>query len=162
MTTSTSDRFQAIIKAMPLKSLLDIDRLLIAVDYCEQKSQTHTALVGSTVARIMRKCSHVTLPYLESRYRYFTSDTYLIAVPATSAPKNMVPKLIQTRQVAKYFLWICINGRPEAEETLSRFDLYYDSNAQRLGEAGFLFKKPTESLGVGLPQAATPGPSFAS
>jgi hypothetical protein len=162
MATTSTELRQLKISAMPLKSLVDIDRLLIVVDYYEKKSQAHVALVGSTIARIMRQCTYVTLPYLEKRYRFFSSDTYLVAVPASTAPKNMVPKLIQSRELAKYFVWICINGREEVENILGRFDLDYETNDERLSEAGFLFKGPLDHSTTGLPPTATPVPSFVS
>ena len=121
----------------PVSSLPDIDKLLLLADVTLYQGLRSALVISSAITHIVRHGPIISLGYLEGRYRDLDSPTYLLAAPRRLVPAGMHPRLIHNGAKAKYMLWICVNGRAEAERTMLQFDLAdAEDNRLRLKETG--------------------------
>ncbi len=119
----------------PIKTLTDVDRLLIQADGMLLNGRRAAGLIGQAIVHILNEMPHLTIVYLESRYRALASDTFLIAAPI---PVGMRAVGID-RQPKIYHMWIEVNGVREAERVMQQYSIEdADENRQRLAKCGLL------------------------
>jgi hypothetical protein len=63
---------------------------------------------------------------------------------------------MKTRKVARYFLWIALNGEEQAKSMLNRYHLSVEENLERLAHTGFLFNKAVVERQAGQQPLAIP------
>jgi hypothetical protein len=161
--STTHITIPSFINEMPISSLNDVDKLLIAADYTLIDGRCNAGLIGQAIFRISKSLSGISLPYLESRFRFFVSNTYLIAAPLVDVPKGLVALSLTSTEHTKYFLWVCVNGKGEASRTLKRYHTTSEENAERLAETGFLFSHESFRTPKGShQQSATQPPTAAT
>ncbi len=124
----------------PVAHLTDIDKLLVAADTTLYRGRRSALVISAALYRILRD-TRLKLSFLEGRYRFLQSQTYLLAAPKHLAPANTEPRFV-TGGRAKYWLRICVNGFDEADLTMMKCDLVDTAmNLARLNDTGFLRHK---------------------
>lgn len=125
----------------PLNNLNDIDKLLIIADNTLYDGHRSAAIIGQAHVQIMRAHKHISFTYLERRYRFLGSQTYLLAAPAVKLPPGITARHLHTKKRTKYYVWIGVNGPIEANASMKGFGLLDQAdNLEKLDQAGFLVK----------------------
>lgn len=127
---------------VPLQTANDVDKLLIIADAIRYNERRSMVPISSAILRIIDVTPYG-LRYLEGRYRALQSDTFLIGMPGKDAPANVEIRLKNRKM--PYWIWVGINGRPEANAQLSRLGITYAENLDRLGKTGFMNLKKSRN-----------------
>jgi hypothetical protein len=127
----------AIFDRAPIEKIDDIDRLLTVADNILLNERRNAGVISMALMHVI-KGKKYGLRFLENRYRILKSPTFLIGRPRETAPPDMKVLYPDQRGEASYFLWVCVNGQHEADETLAQLGYTQEENAQHLDETGFL------------------------
>ncbi len=90
--------------------------------------------------QLIRAYPFVDFVLLEGRLRKLNSSAYLIAAPISTAANDVYARALYFPQGdLKYYLWISVNGKAEADKTMKDFGIKsYKENVQNLRQTGFL------------------------
>ena len=96
-------------------------------------------MIGQAMAEIMTTDHTWDLQGFEMLFRALNSPIYLLAAPVGPQQENQVPTDFRDGAKKTYWLWISVNGKPEAEATMCEFGIpSYQDNFERLADTGFL------------------------
>lgn len=126
---------------MAVATLNDVDKLLLTADRTLLNGRRSAAIIGKAHIDILMAHPHMTFSYLETRYRYFSSNTCLLSAPLNTLPTNATARHPFSKKPAEYYVWIGVNGRLEVKRKMRRFFKDYDEeeNLKRLATAGMIF-----------------------
>lgn len=126
-------------KEVPIKTLGDVDKLLILADQTLQEGRRSAAVISIAHMRILSAGLSLTFRYLEGRYRFLHSDTYLLAPSSDQLPDHLKSFSVPSSKPAAYWIWICVNGEREAVQAMQRYQISdSEENLTRLETTGFL------------------------
>jgi hypothetical protein len=126
----------------PVKTLNDVDKLLIAADGLLMDGRRSAVIIGQAHMHILKSMPTLSFTYFERRYRAFTSNTYLLAPAIKYLDERCEARHWKTNRLTKYFIWICVNGEKEARQTMHKFNIEdAESNLIRLEKTGFVNMK---------------------
>jgi len=98
------------------------------------------AVIGQALMAMLLADHSLNLIYFENALRELNSGVYLLAAPKYKMMKGQISLDPITKSVKEYWLWICVNGKEEADRTMSVFEIKdYEENLEKLKETGFLF-----------------------
>lgn len=122
---------------MDLTSKIGTAEFDAALTDAASTSQVATTL-SIFIMNALRTDPSLDLAQIEDRLRFLRLHAHLIANPAHRAPEGL--SVIGTdRRPRPYSLWICVQGREEAEEMLDTIGTKdFAENREKLLETGYL------------------------
>jgi len=95
-------------------------------------------VISQTIVELIHKYK-LTFPEIEKRLRKLNSDTYLIATNKGQLKGQTSVDVMDLKKKRPYWLWISVNGKEEADQTLKEFGISsYEENLERLKSTGIL------------------------
>jgi hypothetical protein len=100
----------------------------------------NSGVIGQALVDIMTEYPPIDLAYLEIQLRLFEGcEVYLISAPNSQKAVTFQSMNVVNHNPTPYWLWICVNGKQEAEAQMKAFNIQtYAENVQRLRSTGFL------------------------
>lgn len=98
-------------------------------------------LIGQAIVAIGQEFGRVDLQEIDKILREQNSETYFVALPIEELPEYEA-KMPPTPDVTyPFYLWMCVNGMQEYQETLRSRGLSHDENLSRLPNTGMLMPR---------------------
>jgi len=117
-----------------------INRMNLAVN---NQENNHAGFVGQILVDELKQ-GNGSLPEAEQMLRDINSRIHLIAIPINAFGGKLRAFHPQDEEDKPYALWVCMNGKEEAENELTKNGISYVDNLVRLHSCGFLTpKNPT-------------------
>lgn len=118
-----------------------IEKMNLAIN---NQENNHAGFVGQILVNQLKEGE--TLSEAEQMLRNMNSRIHLIAVPIEAFGPKLRAFHPNDCEDRPYALWVCMNGKEEANEELKKNDLTEVDNLVRLHSCGFLTpKNPTMS-----------------
>jgi hypothetical protein len=112
------------------------------------------AVIGQALMNLLNESweliqdNDICFAYFEIQYRKMESCVYLIACPNHLLAPGTIGWDFKEKKEMPYGLWICVNGKAEAEKALKDFGTKdFQQNLQKLMQTGFMTPK-TEAAKV--------------
>jgi hypothetical protein len=102
------------------------------------QSNNHAGFVGQRLVNELDNNRFFNLADMEVFLRDFHNRIYLLALPVESFGREYSAFLPGKDEFLPYGLWVCMNGKAEAEETMRKHGLTEIDNKVRLHSCGFL------------------------
>lgn len=115
----------------------EIDAILWAAD-----KEWNMLAISQAILGCCKQDNGLTMAKFEERLRAIGSKTtYLVARPASTAPKEAKVLHLITLEPAEYWLWICVNGPDDMLRELQHTGMTIEQNKAALAVTGVLVKQ---------------------
>lgn len=108
-------------------------------DIYKNPNKNNAAYIGEALVNELKFAHKQNLADVEQELRDCNTHIYLLALPLEVFGNKMLGTFYPNKQgYYPYAIWICVNGKAEAEEMMMKHDLTPIDNMVRLHSCGFL------------------------